>query len=78
MSRELTKMEKAAVDRLEEALAAIPDTLAIYFESEGHFHVFDKRVWNKGPGRGDIWGSWAQDESSDARPIGCRFDVGAF
>lgn len=77
MPRELTTAEKKAVTRLESALAGIPQTLAIYFESEGSFFVFDREVWAKGPGNENEWGQWVQDSSSDDRPIGCRFDVGA-
>lgn len=75
MPRDLTKAEERAVDRLEKALAAIPDSLALYFESEGSVYVFDRKVWEKGPD--GSWGIWVQDESSDARTIACRFDVGA-
>lgn len=31
MSRELTGMERRAVKRVEEAIAAMPDTVALYF-----------------------------------------------
>jgi len=75
--RELTAIEREAVNRLEKALAAVPESLAIYFESEGSFFVFDREVWAKGPGNENEWGQWVQDSASDDRPIDCRFDVGA-
>jgi hypothetical protein len=72
MPRGLTKNEKAAVDQVEKALAAIPDTLALHFNESG-FHVFDRSEWRSGAiDRGRF-----EDHELDHRAIACRYDTGA-
>lgn len=61
--RELTKAERQAVDRLEKALAAIPDSLALYF-NEGGLGIFDIADWPDG-------------ECLAHRDIACTYDTGA-
>lgn len=66
MPRELTKKEMAAVDRLEKALAAIPDTLALFFH-EGGISVFDVADWPDGD----------EDSRLAHARIDCTYDTGA-
>lgn len=69
--RELTATEKLAVDRVERALAAIPDTLVLYFNESG-FHVFDPEDWPKANGSAAV-----EELHIDHRVVGCRYDTGA-
>lgn len=73
MPRELTKTELQAVRRVERALAAIPDSLALFFH-EGGVAVFDRETWNQRPERN---GLWVDENESDSFTIGCRYDTGA-
>jgi hypothetical protein len=72
--RELTVAEKKAVSRVEKALAAIPDTIALHFNESG-FHVFDREVFNSEAAM--CGGAWMEDASSDHRDIRCHYDTGA-
>jgi len=71
MPRELTKKEEEAVNRLERALAAIPDTLFLYF-NEGGFDVFDPSNWLEAEGQLAV-----EEIRLDHRLIDCNYDTGA-
>lgn len=74
MARELNKAEQKAVDRLDRALAGIPDSLALHFNESG-FHIFDRGVYaNQSIDRSAVW---MDEASSDHRSIACRYDTGA-
>jgi hypothetical protein len=69
--RELTVGEREAMDRLEKALASVPDTLVLYFNESG-IHVFDPADWL------DADNSLKVEELHiDHRRIRCRYDTGA-
>ena len=73
-SRELTAAEKAAVDRVERALSKVPRSIVLFFNESG-LHVVDSEVWaGQSSSRS---GYWLEEESSDHRPIKCRYDTGA-
>lgn len=75
MARELKKSERAALNRIEKALAdPALGKLALFF-NEGGVSVFDKEDWNADRCRG---GAVQQDEMAlTYLSIGCRYDTGA-
>lgn len=73
MARNLTVRERAAVVRVERALAAVPKTVTLFFNESG-FDVIDSEIWREHGNRG---GLWLEENSSDHRDIHCRYDTGA-